>query len=147
LKENVETTPKNLNVFQIVGMNEMGQRSGVLVPRLKGLSKKAIHHDFVGVLKENAASYSNATRSCREAILDLNSEEASSSPKDDGLDAVSEAILLALSDEIFSSVRQIARGICVATGTIYCRLVDSLHCTVRYLHWAPYKLCDSQKAS
>jgi hypothetical protein len=43
---------------------------------------------------------------CRVAILGLNSEEASSSLKDDGLDEVNEAILLALSDELFSSARQ-----------------------------------------
>jgi hypothetical protein len=37
--------------------------------------------------------------------LGLNSEEASSSPKDDDLDEVNETILLALFDELFSSVR------------------------------------------
>jgi hypothetical protein len=42
--------------------------------------------------------------------LGLNSEETSSSPKDDDLDEIHEAILLALSDEPFSSVRQMADG-------------------------------------
>jgi hypothetical protein len=57
-----------------------------------------------------------------------------SSPKDDDLDEVNEAILLALSDEPFSSGRQIARMICVPTAaeTVYCRLVDSLHFKVRH---------------
>jgi hypothetical protein len=67
--------------------------------------------------------------------LVLNSEEASSSLKDDGLDKVNKAILLALFDEPFSSVlaaRQIARRICVTKGTAYRRLVDSLHFTVRH---------------
>jgi hypothetical protein len=67
--------------------------------------------------------------------LGLNSEEASSPSKDDGLDEVNEAILLALSDEPFSSVppvRQIARKTCVPKGTAYGRLVDSLHFPVRY---------------
>jgi hypothetical protein len=50
---------------------------------------------------------------CKEAILGLNSEDASSSPKDDGLDQVNEVIFLILSDEPSSSVRQIARTICV----------------------------------
>jgi hypothetical protein len=40
---------------------------------------------------------------CRETILGLNSEEASSSPKDDSLDEVNEVILLAFSDELFFS--------------------------------------------
>jgi hypothetical protein len=40
--------------------------------------------------------------------LGLNCEKASPSPKDDDLVEVSETILLALSDEQFSSVRQMA---------------------------------------
>jgi hypothetical protein len=68
---------------------------------------------------------------CREAIFGLNSREVSSSPKNDGLDEVNEAILLALSDEPFYSVRHIARKICVPKGSEYHRLVDSLQFTVR----------------
>jgi hypothetical protein len=70
--------------------------------------------------------------------LGLNSEGASLSSKDDGIDEVnkmSEAILLALSDEPFSSVssvRQIACKTCLLTGTVYHRFADSLHFTVRY---------------
>jgi hypothetical protein len=75
---------------------------------------------------------SSVTRFSREASLGLNSEEASSSPKDDGFDEVNEAILLALSDELFSSERQIARRICVPKSTVYRRLVDSLHFSVRH---------------
>jgi hypothetical protein len=99
------------SVFQIIGMYEMEQRSVVIFLRLKILSKKAIHHEFVPVLQENAVSYSSVTRFRREAISGLNCEKASSSPKDDSLVEVSETILLALSDELFSSVRQIARKI------------------------------------
>jgi hypothetical protein len=64
--------------------------------------------------------------------LGLNSEEASSLLKDDDFGEVNEVILLALSDEPFSSVRQIARKICVPTGTIHRRFIDSLHLPVRY---------------
>jgi hypothetical protein len=86
LKETAEKTTKNINVFQIVGMGQMDQRSVVLSRRVKGLSKKAIHHELVAVLQQNAVSYSSVTRFCREEILDLNSEEASraTSPKNDG---------------------------------------------------------------
>jgi hypothetical protein len=73
-------TMKNINVFQIVGMGEMGQRSVVLFLQLKGLSKQLIHHELVVVLEENDVSYSDVTRFCRGAILGLNSEETSSSP-------------------------------------------------------------------
>jgi hypothetical protein len=60
---------------------------------------------------------------CREAILALNSEGASSSLKDDDHDEVNEAIQLGLSDESFSSVssvREIARWICVLKSWVNC---------------------------
>jgi hypothetical protein len=47
----------------------MEQRSVALSLRLNGLSKKAIRHEFVAVLQENAVSYSSVTRFCREAKL------------------------------------------------------------------------------
>jgi hypothetical protein len=166
LKENIEKTTKNLKVFQIVGMDQMEQRNILPFLRLKGFSKKAIHHELVAVFQENAVSYSSVTRFCEEAILGLNSEELSSSPKDDGLDEVNEAILLALSDEIFSSVPsvgQMAGRISIPKNwpTVYRRLVDFLYFTVRYqtsdirhqtsdikhLYWVPHKLSDTQTAS
>jgi hypothetical protein len=78
LKENVDKTMKNMKAFQIARMGQMGQRNVVLFLRLKGLSKTAIHDKLVAVLSENAVSYSSVARFCREAILGLNSEEASS---------------------------------------------------------------------
>jgi hypothetical protein len=62
LKGKVEKTDKNINIFQIIEMNRMQQRSAVLFLRLKGLSKKAIHHELVAVLQENAVSCSSVTR-------------------------------------------------------------------------------------
>jgi hypothetical protein len=101
-----------------------------------GLLEKAIHHALIARLQENAVSYSSVTRFYREPILGLNSEEASSSPKDkdDGLDELNEPILLALLDEPFSSVlsvRQIARRICPLKGIVCHQLVGSLHFTIR----------------
>jgi len=57
-----------------------------------------------------------------ESVIRMTSHQPSS-PKHDGLDEVNEAILLALSDEPFSSVpsvRQIARRICVPKSCINC---------------------------
>jgi hypothetical protein len=85
-------------------MDQMEQRNIVLFLRVKRLSKKVIRHEVNAMLQENIVTYSNVTRFCTEAILGLNSEKASSSPNDDGLDQVNEAILLALSDEPFSSL-------------------------------------------
>jgi hypothetical protein len=62
LQEKLEKTTENINAFQIIGRDQMEQRSVALVLRLKVLSKKAIHHKFVTVPQENAVSYSNPTR-------------------------------------------------------------------------------------
>jgi hypothetical protein len=40
----------------------MERRSVVLFLRLKGLSKKAIHHQFVAMLQDNAVSYWSVMR-------------------------------------------------------------------------------------
>jgi hypothetical protein len=147
LKEKVEKTAKNIRKFQIIGMGQMEQRSVVLFLRFKGLSKNAIHHELVTVLQENAVSYSSVTRFCKKAILSLNSEEASSLPKDDGLDEVNEAILLALSDEPCSCVRRMAGGICVPKALYIVGL--SILCIsrsdIRSLHRVPHKLSDNEK--
>jgi hypothetical protein len=65
LKEKVEETTKNINIFELVGMDEMDemeQRNIVLFLRLKVLSKKAIHHELVAMLQENAVSHSSVMR-------------------------------------------------------------------------------------
>jgi hypothetical protein len=85
------------------------------------------------------------------------SGEASSSPKGDELDELSEANLLPLSIEPFSSVpsvRQIAHRICVPKRCVNC---ISLACRfsafhtqisdIRHLHWVPHKLSDNQKSN
>jgi hypothetical protein len=49
-------------IDEIDEMNQIEQRSVVLFLRLKDLSKKVIHHEFVKVLQENVVSYSSVTR-------------------------------------------------------------------------------------
>jgi hypothetical protein len=83
--------------------------------------------------------------------LGLNSEKASSWPKDDGLDEVNEASLLALSDEPFllygrwpaENGFQNAQDI---LGLLILFLCIS-QSDIRHLHWVSQKLSDSQKAS
>jgi hypothetical protein len=111
-----------------------GAEECCLFLRLKGLSKKAIQDGLFAVVQENVVSYSSLTRFCREAILGLNSDEASSSPKNNGLNEVNEVILLVLSDESFSSARQIAGSISLPNRTIDRRLVGSLHFIIGHLH-------------
>jgi hypothetical protein len=72
-------------------INQMEQRCVVRFLPLKSLSKNDIHYKLITVLLENAVLYSsvtNAMRFCKKAILILNSEDISLSPKDNGLDEI-----------------------------------------------------------
>jgi hypothetical protein len=79
---------------------------------------RAIHYELAAMLQENVASYSDVNRFCGKAILGLNLKEASLPPKDDGLDEVNEALLLALPDELWPSVWSIAHRICVPKRSV-----------------------------
>jgi hypothetical protein len=74
----------------------------------KGLSAVAIYDDLVATLGAAAVSYSSATRYLREAIF------ASSNPPDPlplpehQLDDSDQAILLALADPPFASIRELS---------------------------------------
>jgi hypothetical protein len=65
------------------------------------------------VLQENSISYSDTTKFWRETILGLDSEDVLSLPKDGVLDEENQTVLLVLSNEQFSSVRQITGRMCV----------------------------------
>jgi hypothetical protein len=81
LKEQGKKTTKDINVFQIVGRDQVEQRSVILSLRLKSLSKKAIHHELVAVRccrRVRLVLECDGILLCREVMLDLNSEEDSS---------------------------------------------------------------------
>jgi hypothetical protein len=61
-KTKTTKTIKTIKLFQIVGMDQMEQKSVVLFLQLKDFFKKAIHHKLVAVLQKNAVSYSSVTR-------------------------------------------------------------------------------------
>jgi hypothetical protein len=149
LEEKIEKPTENINGFQIVGTDQMEQRSVVHFLRLKGFSKTAIHHELVAVLQANAVSYSSVTRFDRETKLVLNSKEVSSSPKDDGLDEVNKTILLTLSDEPFLLSGRHPAGYAFQKALYIVGL--SILCIsqsgIRHRHSVPHKHSDSQKTS
>jgi hypothetical protein len=93
-------------------MVRMEQRNIVLFLQLKDISTTAIHHELVAILQEHALSHLNATRFYSTGRLFWvwirKRPHQPSSPRDDGVDEMNEVILLALSDDTFSSVRQMA---------------------------------------
>jgi hypothetical protein len=84
---------------------------------------------------------------CKKVILGQNSEEILSSPKDDDLDEMKEAILLALSDEPIFSVRQLVCMICVPKGCTNCISSACRLSTFRsQIHGVSHELADTQKS-
>jgi hypothetical protein len=149
LKEKMGKMTKNRMAFQMSqtwggwsdgnGLN--GAEECWFFSATQGPLERAIHHELVAMLQENAVSYSSVMRfysaGRRFWAWIRKKPDQPSSPKDEDLDEVNEAILLALSDEPSSSVpsvRQIARRICVPksiASIVSRRLVDSRHFRVR----------------
>jgi hypothetical protein len=96
----------------------MDQRSIALYQAMKGLSAVDIHRDLTETLDINAVSYSTVTRYIRmTSCTDLTDvDEIHSGPK--SINETDEAILKALADEPFSSVRELARHTCMSKITI-----------------------------
>jgi hypothetical protein len=124
----------------------MDQRSIALDLAMKGFSAMDIHRDLTEILGSNAVSYSTVTRfirmmSCTD-VTDV--DEIHGGPK--SINETDEAILKALSDESFSSVRELARHTCLSKTTIHRHLTLSLGFTVRHLRWMPHHLSNDQKS-
>jgi AraC-like DNA-binding protein len=83
-------------------------------------------------------------RYLRAAKFSAQSKEA---PDEAGVartDSVDAAILKALTNNSFSSVRELSQLTCLSISTVHRRLTESLGFTVRHLHWIPHQLSDDQ---
>ena len=124
----------------------MDQRSIALYLSRKGLSATLIHQELVDTLGPEAAAYSTVTWYLREARFAGQSEEVPIETELMTTNPVDVAILGALSDRPFSSVRQLSRLTYLSRTTVHRHLTESLCFTVRYLRWILHRLSDQQKA-
>jgi hypothetical protein len=123
----------------------MDQQSIVMRLSLKGLHAFEIHTDLVATLKGEAKSYSTVT-SCRR-------RPSSSSPKTPQpsespapiLNESDVAILLALSEESFASVQQLAHRTHLHPSTVYNHITHKPGFTVRYICRVPHLLSEAGK--
>jgi hypothetical protein len=86
----------------------MDQQSIILYLSRKGLSAVAIHDDLVSTLGAEAVSYPSVTRSLREAIFTPSNPPDPLPPPEHQLDDSDQAILLALADQPFASLRELS---------------------------------------
>jgi hypothetical protein len=129
----------------------MTQRPIVAYLSLKGMSAREIHDDIVATLGLDIVLYSSVTRYLREARFPPSKPEPH--PADvqrdlddlDDLDDSDQAILAALEDIPFASMRQLSRLTHLPSTIIYHLLTQSLGFVARHLRWVPHTLSDAQK--
>jgi histone-lysine N-methyltransferase SETMAR len=111
----------------------------------KGLSARAIHQDLVATLGQDAVADSTVTRYLREIRFHPSTKAKASIEIPQVPDDSDEAILAALREAPFASVRQLARLTHISAAKVYRRLTRSLGFTARHLRWVPHSLSDAQK--
>ena len=123
----------------------MDQKTIVLYFRLKGMALDAIHEDLVRTLGTDAVAYSTVTKYARTAHFGPMKDRPPSESADAQTSPVDEAILTALAEHPFSSIRELSRRTCLPRSTVHRHLVQSLRFTIRHLRWVPHFLTDDQK--
>jgi hypothetical protein len=121
----------------------MDQRSICLFLAMKGLSAREVDNELVAVLGLDAIAYSTVTKCLRQrqflVIFPEPSDELPTAIIDD-------AIVEAVDEPPFSSVREVAKLTCIPTTTICRHLTGSLGFVLRHLRWVAHTSTDTQKA-
>jgi hypothetical protein len=123
----------------------MDQQLVVIYLSRRGLSAVIIHNNLVATLGAEAASYPSVTRYLREAIFSSSNPPDPSPPPEHQLDDSDQAILLALADQPFASIRESSRLTHRPRTTVHRRLMQSLGFCVRHLRWVPH-FCHAVKS-
>jgi hypothetical protein len=116
----------------------MTRRQIVAYLSLKWMSVREIHDDIVATIEPDAVSYSSVqfspvTRYLREAQFPPLKPELHPVDVHRDLDDSDQAILTALEDSPFASVRQLSRLIHLPSTTIYRHLIQSLGFVAHHL--------------
>lgn len=125
----------------------MDQKSICVFLHKKGLSSEQVHSELVQVLGTEAVAYSTVTKYIRSSSFKAIRDESISEDSDDETNLIDDAILQALEDEPFASVRRIASKTYLPKSTVYRHLVSSLQYTVKHLTWIPHTLTNEQKGT
>jgi hypothetical protein len=113
---------------------------------MKGMALDAIHSDLVRTLGKDAVAYSAVSKYARSAHFSGRKEiTAPEAPYVEG-SPVDEAILMALAEFPFPSVRELSRRICLPRFTVHPHrhFTQSLRFTVQHLQWVPHFLTAEQ---
>jgi hypothetical protein len=123
----------------------MNQKPIALYLQMKRMALDAIHDDLVRTLGKDAVAYSTVTKYARSTQFSGRKEPTAPEAPDVERSPVDEAILTALAEFPFSSVRELSRRICLPRSTVDRHLTQSLRFTMRHLRWVPHFLTTEQK--
>jgi hypothetical protein len=123
----------------------MDQKSIVLFLALQGKNATDIHNELVEYLGYEAIEYSTVTYHLRNRSFTASTPPAPDRPEDEGPTASDKAILSALGEQPFASVRQLARATHLPSSTVFYHLTKRLGFTVRHLRWVPHCLSAKDK--
>jgi hypothetical protein len=121
----------------------MDQRSVCLFFDKQSLSDSVIHENLVVVLGSNTIASSSVTRYFTRVLWTPDKEKR---PISGCADVFGQAIRTALDEQPFSSMRNIARRMCIPTTAMWSRVTNSIGFTVKHIRRAPDKLNDAQHA-
>jgi hypothetical protein len=110
----------------------------------QGFSAFDIHRQLVDVLKTEAIAYSTVRRYLREVLWTAVKAERTETETHD---VFAQAILAALDELPFSSVRGLAKRTCIPPTPVYRWLTNSMRFIVKHLRWVPHKLNEAQLAA
>jgi hypothetical protein len=116
----------------------MDQKPIVLYLRMKGMAVDAIHDGLIRTLGKDAVTYPTVTKYVRSAHFSGRKEATPPEALDVERSPVDEAILTALAEFPFSSVRELSRRICLPRSTMHRHLTQSLRFMVRHLRSVPH---------
>jgi hypothetical protein len=123
----------------------MEQRSIILYLARKRLSRLAIHDDLVTTLGPDALSYSSVMHDPRDAVFVSSNPPTPLHRAEAEFDDCDQAILIALADQSFASVRQLSQLTHLPRTIVHRRLTNSLGFRVRNLRCVRHLLAHSQK--
>jgi hypothetical protein len=123
----------------------MMQRPIVAYLSLKGMLAREVHDDIVATLGPDAVPDRSATHDPGEARFPPSKPEPDPADGQKDFDDSDQAILAALEDSPFASVRQLFRLTHLPSTTVYRRFIQSLGLVDGHLRWVPHALSDAQK--
>jgi DNA-binding IclR family transcriptional regulator len=97
------------------------------------------------VLGENIISYSTVGKNVRMFVLSTKQTNIPIVPESEGHFSFGDRLALALSEEPFLSLHQIAKKVMMSKSRVHCHLTQTMRSKLRRLKWVPHSLTESEK--